>query len=341
MYAHYFLPHFVSFTSVFLLAIIAIERFRKVCQPLKRQLSTKEVGIACVAVIIGSIILSIPAFQFYGSELHPVDGTNLTLPICAYPRANQNQVLLHVYNMTPPVFGSISIIICLVVYSVIGRLIYSKAKTNEFSLSSKRYKSGSITSVTTSTTTTTTSIPKQNENEQQEQGTTLILQKSAINTQDQNLKENALPHTSQENKERHLLLLQNTCSSNEEDQKNRTSVKSQKSSRVSTLPKDKLKLTSSARQYNRTLQITLMLIVATAVSYVCYLVSVTFLIFLSVGDMSIQVAEHLGPGYIILEHFFTLSNAINPIVYALFDWNFRKQCCIMYKDMITYCIRRR
>lgn len=327
-----FLPHFVSFTSVFLLAAIAIERFRKVCQPLKRQLSSNEVGITCVILIIVSIILSIPAFQFYGSELHRIEGTNLTLPICAFPRANQNQAFLRVYNMTPPFFGSISIIICLVVYSIIGKLIYSKAKAKEFSLSSRGYKTDSITSMTTSTTTT--SISKQNELEQKEQGVTLIFKKAKITLEDQ---KNEITQEPQENKDTPFLPLENN--SKDKDQNGRLSGKLQEN-RTSTLPREKLKqATNSARQYNRTLQITLMLLVATGVSYICYLVSVTFLIFLSIGDLSIEAAEHLGPGYIILEHFFTISNAINPIVYALFDWNFRKRCCIMYTNIIPCLIK--
>ena len=62
-----FMNYYISLVSINVLFLIALERFRKICQPLKPQLpvSLAKKFILIIVIVIGPV-LSIPAFKMYG-----------------------------------------------------------------------------------------------------------------------------------------------------------------------------------------------------------------------------------------------------------------------------------
>ena len=57
-----YLNHIAAIASGFVLVIIAIDRFRKLCHPLKTQVTLKHAKITCVVYLAVSLVVSFPVF---------------------------------------------------------------------------------------------------------------------------------------------------------------------------------------------------------------------------------------------------------------------------------------
>ena len=78
--AGHFLGFFGGVASPLMLVVIAIDRFRKVCRPLKKQITEKQAKISCTVIVL--ITLSVTWFTpwFYGNtvvdtDIHGIKGT--------------------------------------------------------------------------------------------------------------------------------------------------------------------------------------------------------------------------------------------------------------------------
>lgn len=69
-----FLSGAVNLGSVFLLIVVAVDRYLKVCRPLKKQLIDFGDRRACAIAIISAIIISIPNAILYGNSTVEVEG---------------------------------------------------------------------------------------------------------------------------------------------------------------------------------------------------------------------------------------------------------------------------
>ncbi|CAL1544838.1 unnamed protein product, partial [Lymnaea stagnalis] len=61
-----FLTTLPSFASIMVLMVIAVDRYRKVCKPLHGQIHITYAKIAIIAIVIVSVIFSVPALYIYG-----------------------------------------------------------------------------------------------------------------------------------------------------------------------------------------------------------------------------------------------------------------------------------
>lgn len=61
-----FVNSYCAFASILTLVVIAVDRFRKICRPLSRQMSLRDVKIAMVAVLFAALLFAIPAAILYG-----------------------------------------------------------------------------------------------------------------------------------------------------------------------------------------------------------------------------------------------------------------------------------
>ncbi|XP_014769525.1 nematocin receptor 2 [Octopus bimaculoides] len=73
----------LSITSGVIVFAISIDRFKKVCLPLKKQFSRRQVGIISAVVIIFATVLSLPSFYVYGTKHFTIPGTYLNGSICS------------------------------------------------------------------------------------------------------------------------------------------------------------------------------------------------------------------------------------------------------------------
>lgn len=108
--------------STHLLMLLSIHRFRKICMPLKSQLTVRNVNYWVVACLGISVVLSSP--QFALSKFRRIDiGQNLTGTTCAISLSNPS-----IYH-TVFSYGFLSLfvlytLVLIFIYSMIGRQMY-------------------------------------------------------------------------------------------------------------------------------------------------------------------------------------------------------------------------
>ena len=126
--------HIAAVASGFVLVIIAIDRHRKLCHPLKPQLTLKHAKIVTIVCLTVALVTSVPVVFMFGTS--PVNVTytyNTSYPIkgsdCGTIPENEKfkEIFHYVY-----LFGfSICTIILVVHYTLIGRVIYRYHKNHQ------------------------------------------------------------------------------------------------------------------------------------------------------------------------------------------------------------------
>ena len=104
-----FLVQFTGLTAMYMLFVMALYKFRRICKPFSKQLNQKIIIILCVIGIFNSLIFSTPTLYFWGINNRTVALDNLSFEevfICEvhrdfletpYPRMYNH--LLSVYNI--------------------------------------------------------------------------------------------------------------------------------------------------------------------------------------------------------------------------------------------------
>ncbi|XP_045182818.2 cholecystokinin receptor-like [Mercenaria mercenaria] len=126
-----FVNYFTAIGSAFTLIVIAIDRYRKICRPFKKQFKNKEAKIACGISIPFSLLLSWPAAIFYTSvpsNVQTEDGIELQGFDCTTTREASYKIYLWIFNGFFLLAFIISTIILFVLYSLVGRAIYKHNK---------------------------------------------------------------------------------------------------------------------------------------------------------------------------------------------------------------------
>lgn len=72
-----------TLSSSFLLLFIAIDRYRKVCKPFKKQISAKVAKFLCVFAVLLGLFFSWPAVLVYGKKTFPISEYNLVGTECS------------------------------------------------------------------------------------------------------------------------------------------------------------------------------------------------------------------------------------------------------------------
>lgn len=131
MYAN----HIAALLSGFILVIIATDRYRKLCQPLKKQLTLIHAKIICVVCLTVSLLVSLPVFFLYGttSVYIPVNNFNVTLVIngsdcTTKPEIKGIEKIVHYVFLGIFCLGTMILVI---LYSMIGRVIYRYRKNHK------------------------------------------------------------------------------------------------------------------------------------------------------------------------------------------------------------------
>ena len=129
-----YLNHVTSFSSGLTLVIIAVDRYRKLCQPLKKQVTLKNAKIIAGFNMFLALMISLPVFFLYGITETEIHNTyNASFPItgsdCSSKHNNETvQIIVHIIYIC--LFGTGTIIL-IVLYSLIGRVIYRYHKNDQ------------------------------------------------------------------------------------------------------------------------------------------------------------------------------------------------------------------
>ncbi|XP_046585116.1 orexin receptor type 2-like [Haliotis rubra] len=74
---------FSSFGSGFILLVVAVDRYRRVCRPFQKQMSTRTARVAVTICTVLSFFISLPAYVIYGSRTVPLDIVNINGSDCS------------------------------------------------------------------------------------------------------------------------------------------------------------------------------------------------------------------------------------------------------------------
>lgn len=130
------LNYFVSICSGFLLGVIAVERYRKICVPLGTQLSLRLAKWTCfVAVMIAFILACISGFM-YGIISKQVPSYNLTASECTVLGKYKGTMLFKGYSVFLLFISTVVFVLCVVTYSFVGKILYKQMTFRKLSHSS-------------------------------------------------------------------------------------------------------------------------------------------------------------------------------------------------------------
>ena len=95
-----FMNYYISLVSINVLFLISLERYRKICQPLKPQLSVSlaKKCILTIVIVIGPI-MSIPAFKMYGHNTVDTGVNNIKGVQCFSDDSVKDTLFPAIYNL--------------------------------------------------------------------------------------------------------------------------------------------------------------------------------------------------------------------------------------------------
>lgn len=129
-----FFNHFAAIGSAFTLLVIAVDRYRRICQPFKKQFTMRDAKIACVVLVFASILVSWPAFVFYSPvpvNLKSKQGTDVTGSDCTTIRNDDYKPFVWLYNGIH-LLGFITIAAVLgIMYTLVGRVLLKHKLTRQ------------------------------------------------------------------------------------------------------------------------------------------------------------------------------------------------------------------
>ncbi|OWF49299.1 cholecystokinin receptor-like [Mizuhopecten yessoensis] len=142
------LNYFVSTCSGFLLGIIAVERYRKVCVPLGMQLTPIAAKCVCMIAAVVAIGLSSISGVVYGIVPRTIPSyENLTGTECTVMDDYRETSLFKGYSVFLLFISTVVFVLCIFTYSFVGRILYkqilfrSKSHSTQSGSSSNRKSS--------------------------------------------------------------------------------------------------------------------------------------------------------------------------------------------------------
>ncbi|XP_062572796.1 cholecystokinin receptor type A-like [Saccostrea cucullata] len=289
-----FINHVVSIASGLMLGVIAIERYRKACCPFGRQISEKEAAIACMVTVGVSILLAISSFYLYDVAEKLTDIPGLSGTDCTTGSSEGQQSFFRIYSLLLLLISTVIFIICIVAYSFVGKSLYKQMTFRQSAQLKNVKKTLSGNSISSDNKMTASSVHMK------------------------------------------MVPLKQEGSSSHHIQDEESSVYSNKNKITrNTVDKPSSKpLMQGKAKLDRTRRITLMFLIATAVSYVGYLPNLIILVIRAVRPSAYEnLARSLGMFTSVLLRGYFLSNVTNPLVYCFVDDRFRKECNLLYSKV--------
>lgn len=139
-----FSTFFMNNTSACVLIAIAVDRFRRVCRPLRPNMTVKHSKIICISVTIVSMISAFPALFIYGTKTilraGPLNNTRLVLKTC-YVDDSTGPLLPLVFNLYMLIIVILMFIPLAVMYALVGRVVCGKRKFSGSSIKKVKFQS--------------------------------------------------------------------------------------------------------------------------------------------------------------------------------------------------------
>lgn len=123
--AGHFVAYWIGIGSPFLLVLIAADRYRRICQPFRKQLSERNARICCGIALLASLVFALPSPFLYGSEAVDTGILNITGVRCFQDENKDLETLQKSYYMLLSTLSTIVSVSLLILYY----LIMKKVKT--------------------------------------------------------------------------------------------------------------------------------------------------------------------------------------------------------------------
>lgn len=304
------------------LLVISIDRYRKVCQPFRKQITPQLALRLCVFLsFFLSVILSVPGAVMCGikqDNMTNINNNQTTVYVCETEERYKEHILRHVYKFSF-IFLLVGVsLACIVMYILIGLQIakhWGSVPVN-FRKDSGKDQNSDFSSETFGKLRSESGNPVDRSHSSASDSVNMINQPSSPGALD-----------SPTRKKRPPLVRQGTSVDDPKTAQKRlvkqmSSVSSGSRDDASTRRRNMSRSASGfgLRRFPYKTLIWFILTLVFIVTYILYLVLATKVPMLTHMDV---------PSFTLFQSFYRLyfiNNIINPIVYALLDKNFRKAC---------------
>ena len=106
---------------VYTLAIVAIDRYRKVCRPHGWQIKFSTAKFLTIATVAAAFIISAPSVWLYGVKSYVLTGHNITVVSCGFSEVASNSPLTFYYVLFGMTLTTVSLTTMCILYCFIGR----------------------------------------------------------------------------------------------------------------------------------------------------------------------------------------------------------------------------
>ncbi|XP_060569516.1 orexin receptor type 2-like [Ruditapes philippinarum] len=127
-----------TFSSIFILLVVGLDRYLKVCRPLKRQIVDFGDRKACIIAVLVAIAISVPNGIIYGHSSVNTGVNNHTGIECFIDDDYQGSSLVFGYLVFNMFVFLISVVILIIFYTLICRTIYKNDSNGEITLQNRR-----------------------------------------------------------------------------------------------------------------------------------------------------------------------------------------------------------
>ena len=132
-----FSTYWLTLTSGITLVIITVDRFRKVCKPLKWQFSNKKARILCAVSFFTALGMSWPVVVLYGIHTFETDQISTLGSECSITNYYERTIYVRTYSGILTIGFAMTFTTTMLLYIIIGRQIFKQTKTRKDKLRNK------------------------------------------------------------------------------------------------------------------------------------------------------------------------------------------------------------
>lgn len=129
-----FSTYWLTVTSGITLVIITIDRFRKVCRPFKWQFLNRTARILCMVSSVFGLGVSWPVLVLFGIHRFKTVHEQLEGSECSVANDYQRSGYVRMYNVFLWILFAVTFLMIMLLYVVIGRRIFTRAKVRRLTL---------------------------------------------------------------------------------------------------------------------------------------------------------------------------------------------------------------
>ncbi|XP_076436806.1 uncharacterized protein LOC143276225 [Babylonia areolata] len=118
---------FCTVASGVTLMVVAVERYKRICTPLRKQITPKGAQMIILVCTVAASICAAPACIIYGAQTTPTSTPNINGTDCSFSDVFLDSVVPLAFSSFQFLLFSLGALVLVVLYSLIGRKVWSHA----------------------------------------------------------------------------------------------------------------------------------------------------------------------------------------------------------------------